>query len=127
MTPHSTLARLRARCGTTLPQTPRARSRAAGLGFKHYVRSFSRAVSRLGKSVLAGDGDRLGAVTCVDLGEQVVDVTFDGAFADGKVIRDLVVGHACGDERQYLGFPGSETRGKGWERPAAECRQHLPE
>ncbi len=51
-----------------------------------------------GKSVLVGEGDRLGAVACVNLGEQVVDVGFDGAFADDELFRDLAVRHAFGDE-----------------------------
>jgi hypothetical protein len=62
--------------------------------------------------VLVGECDRLGAVACVNLGEQVVDVAFDGAFADDELFGDLAVRHAGGDECQYLGFPGSETRGK---------------
>jgi hypothetical protein len=32
-----------------------------------------------GKSALIGEGNRLGAVACVNLGEQVVDVALDGA------------------------------------------------
>jgi hypothetical protein len=51
-----------------------------------------------GKSVLVGEGDRLGAVACVNLGEQVVDVAFDGAFADDEVFGDLAVRHAGSDE-----------------------------
>jgi hypothetical protein len=51
-----------------------------------------------GKSPLVGEGDRLGAVACVNLGEQVVDVAFDGAFADGEVFGDLAVRHAGGDQ-----------------------------
>jgi hypothetical protein len=52
----------------------------------------------LGKSVLIGEGDRLGAVACVNLGEQVVDVTLDGALADDEVFGDLTVRHAGGDQ-----------------------------
>ena len=51
-----------------------------------------------GKSALIGEGDRLGAVACVNLGEQVVDVTLDGALADDEVFGDLTVRHAGGDQ-----------------------------
>src|ERR1022692_474458 len=67
-------------------------------GGPDYAGTFSRAVPRRGKSVLVGEGDRLGAVACANLGEQVVDVAFDGAFADGELFRDLAVRHAGGDE-----------------------------
>jgi hypothetical protein len=63
-----------------------------------YAGIFSRAVPQRGKSVLVGEGDRLGAVAYVNLGEQVVDVAFDGAFANDELYRDLAVRHACGDE-----------------------------
>jgi hypothetical protein len=51
-----------------------------------------------GKSALIGEGNRLGSIACVNLGEQVVDVTFDGAFADDEVFGDLAVRHAGGDQ-----------------------------
>jgi hypothetical protein len=51
-----------------------------------------------GKSALIGEGNRLGAVACVNLGEQVVDVALDGAFADDEVFGDLAVRHAGGDQ-----------------------------
>ncbi len=38
------------------------------------MRAFSRTIPQPGKSVLVGEGDRLGAVACVNLGEQLVDV-----------------------------------------------------
>jgi hypothetical protein len=44
-----------------------------------------------GKSALIGEGDCLGSVACVNLGEQVVDVALDGAFADDEVLGDLAV------------------------------------
>src|ERR1022692_1583731 len=69
--------------------------RSGGL---NYLGTFSRAVPRRGKAVLVGEGDRLGAGACVNLGEQMVDVGFDGAFADDELCRDLAVRHACGDE-----------------------------
>lgn len=51
-----------------------------------------------GKSALIGEGNCLGAVACLDLGEQVVDVALDGAFADDELFGDLVVRHAGGDQ-----------------------------
>src|SRR6185437_13010120 len=77
-----------------------------------------RYLSRLGsqpggEAVLVGEGDGLGAVASVDLGEQVVDVALDRAFADDKALGDLGVGQAGRDEGQHLGFPGGES---GWER-----------
>jgi hypothetical protein len=51
-----------------------------------------------GKSALIGEGNRLGAVACVNFGEQVVDVALDGAFADDEVFGDLAVRHAGGDQ-----------------------------
>ena len=53
---------------------------------------------RLGKSVLVGERNRLGTVTCLDFGEQVVDVALDGAFANGEVFGDVAVRHAGGDQ-----------------------------
>jgi hypothetical protein len=51
-----------------------------------------------GKSALIGERNRLGAVAGVNLGEQVVDVTLDGALADDEVFGDLAVRHAGGDQ-----------------------------
>ena len=66
--------------------------------------TFSRAVPQRGKSVLVGEGDRLGAVACVNLGEQVVDVAFDGAFADDELFRDW-----CGSAATYVIVPPLEV------------------
>ncbi len=48
--------------------------------------------------MLVGEGDRLGAVARVNLGQQVIDVALDGAFADDELCGDLAVRLACGDE-----------------------------
>jgi hypothetical protein len=57
-----------------------------------------RTVGQRDESPLIGEGDRLGPVACVNLGEQVIDMALDGAFADDEPFGDLAVRHSCGDQ-----------------------------
>ena len=46
---------------------------------------------------LSGLRHSLGAAAHVELGEDVVDVLFDGACGDDELLRDVPVGEAVGD------------------------------
>ena len=55
--------------------------------------------------MLVGVADGLGAVACTGLGEDVVDVRFDGCAADYERGGDLGVGEAGSDEFEDFDLP----------------------
>lgn len=74
--------------------------------------------------MLVGVGHGLGAVTCVDLGEQVVDVALDGAFADYELCGDLRVRQAVAMRESTSASRGvspSGSRGAGGRPCSCDC------
>ena len=65
----------------------------------------------LGEVVLVGVADGLGAVGGADFGVDVVDVGFDGCFADEELLGDFGVGVSGGELGEDFGFAGGEP---GW-------------
>jgi hypothetical protein len=74
--------------------------------------------------VLVSVGDGLGAVAASGLGQQVIDVALDRAFANRKALGDLGVGQARGDKGEDFGFARGEPGGKPVRRSWSwrECR-----
>jgi hypothetical protein len=59
----------------------------------------------------------LGAVTCADLRQHVVDVAFHRRLTDHETLGDLGVGQARRDKREDLDLPRRQAvgkRGPGW-------------
>jgi hypothetical protein len=52
--------------------------------------------------VVVGEDDRGGSVAEVELGKDVVDVSFDGAFADEELAGNLGIGVSLADEGKDL-------------------------
>ena len=65
--------------------------------------------SYLCQSFTNGVKHGLATIIDVELGKDVVDVILDCLFADGKLLGDLSVGQALGDQLEYLEFPGSKV------------------
>ena len=61
--------------------------------------------------MLVGVADGLGAVACAGLGEDVIDVRFDGCAADHERGGDLGVGEAGGDEFEDFDLAGGRVVG----------------
>ena len=57
------------------------------------------------QTVVVSEDDRGGPVAQVELGEEVVDVGFHGAFADEELPGDLAVGVSLADEGKDVPFP----------------------
>src|SRR5690606_23451213 len=91
-----------------------ARAAAAGtsgLRVMSHLRVVRGRWSRAGwgdESLSDGDQGRLRARAELELREDVADVRARGALADVELGRDLVVGHAAGDEREDRPLPGGE-------------------
>lgn len=68
---------------------------------------------------LAGDDHELGAVACVQFGEEGADVGLDRGQAQVELFRDLCVGQAVGDQAEHLQF----AVGDGVQRPARRSRR----
>ena len=60
------------------------------------------------ETVVVGEDDYGGSVADVELGEEVVDVGFDGAFADEELPGNLGIGVALPDEGKDVSFPAGE-------------------
>src|ERR1035438_3395336 len=80
------------------------RRRAERVSFR-----FCRVFTRRYQPVLVGEAHRLGPVSSLDLGEEVIDVALHGGFADHELRRDRGIREALRDETEHFGLTGSEA------------------
>src|SRR5271156_5173826 len=103
----------------SLASTPASRpGLASGVsGARTYRRGIAGRETRLGGlpwslvSAVGQDAMELAAGADGELGEDLVQVVFDGARAHEQLGRDLGVGQALAGEPADLGFPGGELGG----------------
>jgi hypothetical protein len=62
----------------------------------------------LDDAALEGDGDGVGAVVGIELGQNTFDVGLDGFFGDGEVIGNDFIGVTGGDQAKDFDFASGE-------------------